>query len=78
MLKKDQNYEATRLHFENLVNRYGNPIVISNLIKVRFLSVEFIIFYLWFCNMKYFFLRHNLDVMHYMTFFYDIYRHDPF
>ncbi|XP_039124936.1 phosphoinositide phosphatase SAC2-like isoform X2 [Dioscorea cayenensis subsp. rotundata] len=33
LLKKDQNYEATRLHFENLVNRYGNPIVISNLIK---------------------------------------------
>ncbi|EPS69766.1 hypothetical protein M569_04998, partial [Genlisea aurea] len=33
--KKDQTYEATRLHFENLVNRYGNPIIILNLIKVR-------------------------------------------
>ncbi|KAL5755482.1 hypothetical protein ACOSQ2_020228 [Xanthoceras sorbifolium] len=33
--KKDQNYEATRLHFENLVIRYGNPIIILNLIKMR-------------------------------------------
>ncbi|XP_023514175.1 phosphoinositide phosphatase SAC2-like isoform X1 [Cucurbita pepo subsp. pepo] len=33
--KKDQNYEATRLHFENLVLRYGNPIIILNLIKTR-------------------------------------------
>ncbi|KAG7025920.1 Phosphoinositide phosphatase SAC2 [Cucurbita argyrosperma subsp. argyrosperma] len=32
---KDQNYEATRLHFENLVLRYGNPIIILNLIKTR-------------------------------------------
>ncbi|XP_020593025.1 phosphoinositide phosphatase SAC3-like isoform X2 [Phalaenopsis equestris] len=31
--KKDKDYEATRLHFENLVNRYGNPIIILNLIK---------------------------------------------
>ncbi|XP_021749994.1 phosphoinositide phosphatase SAC3-like [Chenopodium quinoa] len=31
--KKDQNYEATRLHFENLTKRYGNPIIILNLIK---------------------------------------------
>ncbi|XP_020090227.1 phosphoinositide phosphatase SAC3-like [Ananas comosus] len=30
---KDKNFEATRLHFENLVNRYGNPIIILNLIK---------------------------------------------
>uniref|UniRef100_A0A0A0KP83 SAC domain-containing protein n=1 Tax=Cucumis sativus TaxID=3659 RepID=A0A0A0KP83_CUCSA len=33
--KKDQNYEATRLHFENLAKRYGNPIIILNLIKTR-------------------------------------------
>lgn len=33
--KKDENYEATRLHFENLVKRYGNPIIILNLIKVN-------------------------------------------
>ncbi|KAL5583409.1 hypothetical protein UlMin_015851 [Ulmus minor] len=33
--RKDHNYEATRLHFENLVNRYGNPIIILNLIKTR-------------------------------------------
>ncbi|XP_057981924.1 phosphoinositide phosphatase SAC2-like isoform X2 [Malania oleifera] len=31
--KKDHNYNATRLHFENLVKRYGNPIIILNLIK---------------------------------------------
>ncbi|KAK9705737.1 hypothetical protein RND81_07G078100 [Saponaria officinalis] len=31
--KKDLNYEATRLHFENLAMRYGNPIIILNLIK---------------------------------------------
>ncbi|XP_050216554.1 phosphoinositide phosphatase SAC3 isoform X2 [Mercurialis annua] len=33
--KKDQTYEATRLHFENLGKRYGNPIIILNLIKTR-------------------------------------------
>ncbi|XP_057504875.1 phosphoinositide phosphatase SAC2-like isoform X3 [Actinidia eriantha] len=33
--KKDQKYQATRLHFENLVKRYGNPIIILNLIKTR-------------------------------------------
>lgn len=32
--RKDRNYEATKLHFENLVRRYGNPIIILNLIKV--------------------------------------------
>ncbi|KAK8509151.1 hypothetical protein V6N13_062205 [Hibiscus sabdariffa] len=33
--KKDKNFEATRLHFENLVKRYGNPIIILNLIKTQ-------------------------------------------
>ncbi|KAM7471900.1 hypothetical protein LguiA_010083 [Lonicera macranthoides] len=33
--KKDHKYGATRLHFENLVKRYGNPIIILNLIKTR-------------------------------------------
>uniref|UniRef100_A0A0D9WMW1 SAC domain-containing protein n=1 Tax=Leersia perrieri TaxID=77586 RepID=A0A0D9WMW1_9ORYZ len=33
--EKDENYEATRLHFENLRRRYGNPIIILNLIKKR-------------------------------------------
>ncbi|KAE9609949.1 putative SAC domain-containing protein [Lupinus albus] len=33
--KKDQNYQATRLHFENLAKRYGNPIIIFNLIKTH-------------------------------------------
>ncbi|KAK6914636.1 SAC domain, partial [Dillenia turbinata] len=32
---KDRKYEATRVHFENLVKRYGNPIIILNLIKTR-------------------------------------------
>lgn len=41
MSKKDQNYEATRLHFENLVKRYGNPIIILNLIKVNVFSDKF-------------------------------------
>ncbi|KAL4560124.1 hypothetical protein LXL04_032273 [Taraxacum kok-saghyz] len=33
--KKDQNYEATRLHFQNLYERYGNPIIILNLVKTK-------------------------------------------
>ncbi|ESW07378.1 hypothetical protein PHAVU_010G125000 [Phaseolus vulgaris] len=33
--RKDSNFEATRLHFDNLVKRYGNPIIILNLIKTR-------------------------------------------
>lgn len=32
--KKDDAYQATKLHFENLAKRYGNPIIILNLIKV--------------------------------------------
>ncbi|GJN22478.1 hypothetical protein PR202_gb10043 [Eleusine coracana subsp. coracana] len=31
----DNNYEATRLHFENLRGRYGDPIIILNLIKTH-------------------------------------------
>lgn len=33
--RKDLNFEATKRHFENLVKRYGNPIIILNLIKTR-------------------------------------------
>lgn len=33
--RRDQTYQATRLHFENLVERYGNPIIILNLIKTN-------------------------------------------
>ncbi|KAK1416939.1 hypothetical protein QVD17_26058 [Tagetes erecta] len=33
--KKDHKYDATRLHFENLTKRYGNPIIILNLIKTK-------------------------------------------
>ncbi|KAL5062580.1 hypothetical protein RYX36_024317 [Vicia faba] len=32
---KDAMFEATKLHFDNLVTRYGNPIIILNLIKTR-------------------------------------------
>lgn len=32
----DPTYEATRLHFEDLAGRYGNPIIVLNLIKVIF------------------------------------------
>uniref|UniRef100_A0A6N2LM95 SAC domain-containing protein n=1 Tax=Salix viminalis TaxID=40686 RepID=A0A6N2LM95_SALVM len=35
ILSKDQNFEATKLHFENLAKRYGNPIIILNLIKTQ-------------------------------------------
>lgn len=31
--KDDSSYEATRLHFENLSARYGNPIIVLNLVK---------------------------------------------
>eukprot|EP00252_Welwitschia_mirabilis_P005352 TRINITY_DN1585_c0_g1_i1.p1 TRINITY_DN1585_c0_g1~~TRINITY_DN1585_c0_g1_i1.p1 ORF type:complete len:724 (-),score=140.02 TRINITY_DN1585_c0_g1_i1:193-2364(-) len=30
---KDPTYQATRLHFENLMKRYGTPIIVLNLIK---------------------------------------------
>ncbi|KAI5084664.1 hypothetical protein GOP47_0000833 [Adiantum capillus-veneris] len=33
--KIDPTYEATKLHFENLAARYGNPIVILNLVKTK-------------------------------------------
>ncbi|KAJ0794444.1 putative SAC domain, polyphosphoinositide phosphatase Fig4 [Helianthus annuus] len=33
--KKDHTYEATRLHFQNLYKRYGNPIIILNLVKTK-------------------------------------------
>ncbi|XP_048331290.2 phosphatidylinositol-3-phosphatase SAC1 isoform X1 [Ziziphus jujuba] len=29
----DPTYQATKLHFEDLANRYGNPIIVLNLIK---------------------------------------------
>ncbi|KAD4584911.1 hypothetical protein E3N88_22512 [Mikania micrantha] len=32
--KKDHTFEATRLHFQNLYKRYGNPIIILNLVKI--------------------------------------------
>ena len=38
--RKDQNFEATKLHFENLVKRYGNPIIILNLIKVGYCNYQ--------------------------------------
>ncbi|KAI5405798.1 suppressor of actin mutation [Lathyrus oleraceus] len=35
IIRTDAMFEATRLHFENLVKRYGNPIIILNLIKTN-------------------------------------------
>ncbi|KAI3973161.1 hypothetical protein MKX01_020896 [Papaver californicum] len=35
LLRREKNYKATRLHFDNLVTRYGKPIIILNLIKAR-------------------------------------------
>lgn len=32
----DPTYESTKMHFEDLVKRYGNPIIVLNLIKVSF------------------------------------------
>lgn len=31
----DPTYQATKLHFEDLAKRYGNPIIVLNLIKVH-------------------------------------------
>ncbi|XP_072952707.1 phosphoinositide phosphatase SAC3-like isoform X1 [Typha angustifolia] len=33
IVHNDEVYKATRLHFKNLASRYGNPIIILNLIK---------------------------------------------
>lgn len=33
MQRYDPVYQATHLHFEDLARRYGNPIIILNLIK---------------------------------------------
>ncbi|ONL94265.1 Phosphoinositide phosphatase SAC2 [Zea mays] len=41
ILKPDLDYKATRLHFENLALRYGNPIIILNLIKASAASLLF-------------------------------------
>lgn len=30
----DPTYQSTKLHFEDLAKRYGNPIIVLNLIKV--------------------------------------------
>ncbi|KAL2488836.1 Phosphoinositide phosphatase SAC4 [Forsythia ovata] len=35
MSKRDQHYGVTRLHFENLVERYGKLVVVLNLIKTN-------------------------------------------
>jgi hypothetical protein len=43
ILKPDVDYKATRLHFENLALRYGNPIIILNLIKASAASMLFIL-----------------------------------
>lgn len=37
----DPTYEATKLHFDDLSQRYGNPIIVLNLIKV--INITFLI-----------------------------------
>ncbi|TVU30909.1 hypothetical protein EJB05_22562, partial [Eragrostis curvula] len=34
LLKRDEYHKATYLHFVNLMKRYGNPIIVINLIKI--------------------------------------------
>lgn len=43
MSRRDFKFEATKLHFEDLAQRYGNPIIILNLIKVIFFRIQSII-----------------------------------
>ena len=31
---KQEDYKATKLHFKNLADRYGNPIIVLDLTKV--------------------------------------------
>lgn len=33
LYRNDRTYEATKLHFQNLAARYGNPIIVLNLVK---------------------------------------------
>ncbi|KAL2496499.1 putative phosphoinositide phosphatase SAC3 [Forsythia ovata] len=40
--KRDQHYGVTRLHFENLVERYGKPVVVLNLIKAATFALTLI------------------------------------
>lgn len=37
----DPTYQATKLHFEDLAERYGNPIIVLNLIKVHTMIFNF-------------------------------------
>ena len=61
--RKDNNYEATRLHFENLVKRYGNPIIILNLIKVNFFTFG-VKHYIW-INAFFFLKKKKLNLLSY-------------
>lgn len=38
------------MHFEDLVNRYGNPIIVLNLIKVTFLLLLSLFSKRWLCH----------------------------
>jgi hypothetical protein len=37
------DYKTTKLHFENLEQRYGNPIIILNLIKASLTALLFVL-----------------------------------
>uniref|UniRef100_A0A0D9XLD9 SAC domain-containing protein n=1 Tax=Leersia perrieri TaxID=77586 RepID=A0A0D9XLD9_9ORYZ len=34
LINRDEEYKATRLHFESLMARHGNPIIVLNLLKI--------------------------------------------
>ncbi|KAL1350251.1 hypothetical protein HN51_014370 [Arachis hypogaea] len=72
--KKDQKFEATQLHFENLVKRYGNPIVILNLIKTREKKPRETILGVEFANAVRF-INKNCGEIHLRFFDWDLHQH---
>lgn len=61
MQRYDPTYQATKLHFDDLAKRYGNPIIVLNLIKVHP------------CSGLYLLLGHNVTLVHGLSFcFYNL------
>uniref|UniRef100_A0A5B6ZY46 Putative phosphoinositide phosphatase SAC3 n=1 Tax=Davidia involucrata TaxID=16924 RepID=A0A5B6ZY46_DAVIN len=73
--KKDQNYEATRLHFENLAKRYGNPIIILNLIKTHEKKPRESILRAEFANAIEFINKDSSDENHLKFLHWDLHKH---
>lgn len=70
MSRKDLKFEATKLHFEDLIQRYGNPVIILNLIKVIFCMLQYSIHYSYFFIMKRYSDLLRLSPVLYLLFFY--------